>query len=102
MGGVWQGRQWDPGGPPEVHGQDPKVGRFKGADHSTGIVEIRGNAGIGIRGIRIFQYLNQCPELHDEEGNIIPLSERFSGAAPLFRGDGFYIKFEGLQRIYAS
>jgi hypothetical protein len=79
-----------------------KILKFKGADHSTGIVEIRGNAGIGIRGIRIFQYLNQCPELHDEEGNIIPLSERFSGAAPLFRGDGFYIKFEGLQRIYAS
>ena len=42
------------------------------------------------------------PVLHDEEGNIIPLSERFSGAAPLFRGDGFHIKFEGLQRIYDS
>ena len=42
------------------------------------------------------------PFLKDLEGNPIPLSERFTGAAPLFRGDSFYVKFDGLERIYVS
>ena len=42
------------------------------------------------------------PFLHDLEGNIIPLSERFTGNEPLYRGDGFHIKFNGLKRIYVS
>lgn len=40
--------------------------------------------------------------LYDLEGNPIPLSERFTGGAPLFRGDSFYVKFDGLKRIYVS
>jgi len=40
--------------------------------------------------------------LHDLEGNIIPLSQRFTGKAPLYRGDGFHIKFDGLKRIHVS
>jgi hypothetical protein len=36
------------------------------------------------------------PILLSREGTIIPLSQRFSGDAPLYRGDKFYIKFEGL------
>lgn len=42
------------------------------------------------------------PVLLDLDGKIIPLSERFSGKAPLYRGDGFHIKFEGLKRIHVS
>jgi hypothetical protein len=42
------------------------------------------------------------PILLDKSGRIIPPSERFSGNEPLYRGDGFYIKFDGLQRIHAS
>ena len=42
------------------------------------------------------------PVLHDLEGKIIPLSQRFTGTAPLYRGDGFHIKFEGLKRIHVS
>jgi hypothetical protein len=42
------------------------------------------------------------PVLYDLDGNLIPLSERFNGKAPLYRGDGFYIKFDGLQRIFVS
>jgi hypothetical protein len=38
--------------------------------------------------------------LLDKSGRIIPPSERFSGNGPLYRGDGFYIKFDGLQRIH--
>ena len=40
--------------------------------------------------------------VHDKTGNVVPLSERFSGTAPLYRGDGFYTKFDGLERIYVS
>lgn len=40
--------------------------------------------------------------LRDLEGNVIPLSERFTGSAPIFRGDSFYINFGGLKRIYLS
>ena len=42
------------------------------------------------------------PVLHDLEGNSIPLSQRFTGTAPLYRGDRFHIKFEGLKRIHVS
>lgn len=42
------------------------------------------------------------PFLRNREGTSIPLSQRFSGEAPLYRGDKFYIKFEGLQRIFVS
>jgi hypothetical protein len=42
------------------------------------------------------------PVLHDLDGNLIPLSQRFTGTAPLYRGDGFHIKFEGLKRIHVS
>jgi hypothetical protein len=40
--------------------------------------------------------------LCDLEGNPIPLSERFTGSAPIFRGDSFYVNFSGLKRIYVS
>jgi hypothetical protein len=42
------------------------------------------------------------PVVYDRDGNLVPLSERFSGNAPLYRGDGFYIKLDGLQRIFVS
>lgn len=42
------------------------------------------------------------PILLSRDGGIIPLSQRFSGDTPLYRGDKFYIKFEGLQRIFVS
>ncbi len=40
------------------------------------------------------------PVLYDRDGEIIPLSRRFDGSAPLYRGDGFYIKFDRLVRIH--
>lgn len=40
--------------------------------------------------------------LYDLEGNPIPLSERFTGSSPIFRGDSFYVNFGGLKRIYVS
>ena len=42
------------------------------------------------------------PFLKSRDGAIIPLSQRFSGDAPLYRGNKFLIKFEGLQRIFVS
>ena len=42
------------------------------------------------------------PILKSRDGAIIPLSQRFTGDAPLYRGDEFFIKFEGLQRIFVS
>lgn len=42
------------------------------------------------------------PVLYDLDGNIIPLSKRFDGTAPLYRGDGFYVNFGGLKRIHVS
>lgn len=45
---------------------------------------------------------SSAPILRDTDGNLIPLSERFSGKAPLYRGDQFYVKFDGLQRIHVS
>lgn len=40
--------------------------------------------------------------LRDLQGRIIPPSERFTGKAPLYRGDQFNAKFKGLQRIYVA
>lgn len=40
--------------------------------------------------------------LHDLDGNVVPLSERFTGNAPLYRGDGFHVKFDGLKKIHVS
>lgn len=40
--------------------------------------------------------------LRDSNGDIIPLSERFTGKAPLYRGDGMYVRFMGLKRVYVA
>jgi hypothetical protein len=40
------------------------------------------------------------PVLFDRDGSIIPLSRRFDGTAPLYRGDKFYVKFDGLTKIH--
>lgn len=42
------------------------------------------------------------PILLDVQGSVIPPSRRFDGTAPLYRGDGFYIKFNGMERIHAA
>ncbi len=42
------------------------------------------------------------PILRDENGEIIPLSNRFASDTPLYRGDNMYVRFGGLQRIYVS
>jgi hypothetical protein len=41
------------------------------------------------------------PVLYDRNGGVIPLSRRFDGTAPLYRGDQFYIKFDRLLNIHA-
>lgn len=40
--------------------------------------------------------------LYDRSGTVIPLSRRFDGTAPLYRGDQFYIKFDGLEKLHAA
>lgn len=45
---------------------------------------------------------SSAPFLKGKDDVLIPLSERFTGNAPRYRGDGFYIRFEGLQRIFVS
>lgn len=42
------------------------------------------------------------PLLLDLEGNLISLSQRFTGKEPLYRGNGFHIKYDDLKRIYVS
>ena len=42
------------------------------------------------------------PVLFDKSGEIVPLSERFTGKAPLWRGDGLCIRYGGLKRIYVA
>jgi len=44
----------------------------------------------------------EAMHFHDEECNIIPLSQRFTGSAPLYRSDSFHVKFDGLQRIHVA
>jgi hypothetical protein len=41
------------------------------------------------------------PVLYDRDGGVIPLSRRFDGSAPLYRGDTFYIKFDGLKALHS-
>jgi hypothetical protein len=38
--------------------------------------------------------------LLDLSGKIIPPSRRFDGSAPLYRGDGFFLKFSDMERIH--
>lgn len=45
---------------------------------------------------------SSAPVLHDLDGQIISPSRRFDGTAPLYRGDGFYLKFSGLEPIHVS
>jgi hypothetical protein len=40
------------------------------------------------------------PFIHDLDAKAVPLSKRFDGSAPVYRGDGFYVKFEGIERIH--
>lgn len=42
------------------------------------------------------------PILLDKSGEVIPLSQRFTGKAPLWRGDGIYVRYEGLKRIFVT
>jgi len=60
--------------------------------------QIRGYDGF-FAGVSI---ASSAPVLHDQQGNLIPLSERFSAETPLYRGDQFFVKFDGLQRVYVS
>lgn len=52
------------------------------------------HAGVSVASVAAF--------LYDREGQLIPLSQRFNGNAPRYRGDKFGIKFDGLDRIYVS
>jgi hypothetical protein len=38
----------------------------------------------------------------DLDDKIVPLSKRFDGSSPIYRGDGFYVNFKGLERIYVA
>ena len=38
----------------------------------------------------------------DLDAKLVPLSKRFDGSSPVYRGDGFYINFKGLERIYVA
>jgi hypothetical protein len=40
--------------------------------------------------------------LRDLSGNMIPPSRRFDGSAPLYRGDGFHVRFDGLSCIHRA
>lgn len=40
------------------------------------------------------------PVFYNRDGGIIPLSRRFDGTAPLYRGDEFYVKFDRLLSIH--
>ena len=42
------------------------------------------------------------PVLHDKDGHIIPPSKRFIGEEPLYRGDGMFVNFRGIQRIHVA
>lgn len=47
-------------------------------------------------------FASSATVLYDLEGNIIPPSKRFTGSAPLYRGDVFFVNFQGLQRIHVT
>ena len=38
----------------------------------------------------------------DLDAKLVPLSKRFDGLSPIYRGDGFYVNFKGLERIYVG
>jgi hypothetical protein len=42
------------------------------------------------------------PFTQDLDAKLIPLATRFDGSDPIYRGDSFYVKFKGLERIYVS
>ena len=42
------------------------------------------------------------PFVYDLDAKLVPLSKRFDGSAPLYRGDGCHVKFNGLERIHVS
>ena len=42
------------------------------------------------------------PVTHDLDAKTVPLSKRFDGSTPIYRGDGFYVNFKGIERIHVS
>lgn len=38
----------------------------------------------------------------DLDAKVVPLSKRFDGSSPIYRGDGFYVNFKGLERVYVG
>ena len=42
------------------------------------------------------------PMTADLDAKLVPLSKRFDGSSPIYRGDGFYVNFKGLERIYVA
>lgn len=42
------------------------------------------------------------PVTHDLDAKTIPLSKRFDGSTPIYRGDGFYVNFKGIERIHVA
>ncbi len=42
------------------------------------------------------------PVTLDLDAKLVPLSKRFDGSSPIYRGDGFYVNFKGLERIYVG
>ena len=51
--------------------------------------------------LRLVGIKPSSPILKDENGNIVPLSKRDTVEDVwMWRGDGFYCKFNGLQKIY--
>lgn len=38
----------------------------------------------------------------DLDAKLVPLSKRFDGSSPVYRGDGFYVNFKGLERIHVG
>lgn len=42
------------------------------------------------------------PVTHDLDAKAVPLSKRFDGSTPVYRGDGFYVNFKGIERTYVA
>jgi len=42
------------------------------------------------------------PFTRNLDSKSIPLSKRFDGSTPIYRGDGFYVSFKGLERVYVA
>lgn len=45
---------------------------------------------------------SSAPFLLDRDGKVIPLSRRYDGTAPLYRGDELYIKYDGLKLLHKA